>query len=66
MKHEYSSLARCLISGLTWFASQNEVTEMNRKHVERAKTAASSNPLWAIAVAMAIFFAAAAAIVALI
>lgn len=65
MKHEYSSLAQCLISGLTWFASQNQETQMNRKRIVRAKADTSKNPLWAIAVAMAIFFAAAAAIIAL-
>lgn len=65
MKHEYSSLARCLISGLTWFAHQNQETQMNRKRIEKAKAETSKNPLWAIAVAMAIFFAAAAAILAL-
>ena len=38
---------------------------MNRRRIEKAKTGTSNNPLWAIAVAMAIFFAAAAAIVSL-
>jgi hypothetical protein len=38
---------------------------MNRRRIERAKAETSKNPLWAIAVAMAIFFAAAAAIIAL-
>lgn len=38
---------------------------MNRRHVEKAKAEAGMNPLWIIAVAMAIFFAAATAIMAL-
>jgi hypothetical protein len=65
MKREHSSLARCLISGLTWFASQNQETQMHRRHVQKAKAETSINPLWLIAVAMAIFFGTAVAILAL-
>jgi hypothetical protein len=65
MNREYSSLARCLISGLTWFARQNQETEMHRKRFEKPKAETRANPLWVIAVAMAIFFAAATAILAL-
>jgi hypothetical protein len=38
---------------------------MHRRHVEKAKAETSINPLWLIAVAMAIFFGAAVAILAL-
>ena len=38
---------------------------MRRRHVEKVKAETRSNPLWIIAVAMAIFFAAATAILAL-
>ena len=38
---------------------------MHRRRVERAKAKTGMNPLWIIAVAMAIFFAAATAILAL-
>lgn len=38
---------------------------MNSKRVAKAKAATGMNPLWVIAVAMAIFFAAATAILAL-
>jgi hypothetical protein len=65
MNREYSSLARCLISGLTWFANQNQETQMHRRHFEKAKAETSANPLWIIAVAMAIFFAVATAILVL-
>lgn len=37
---------------------------MDKKHVEREKTETGMNPLWAIAIAMAIFFAAAALVIA--
>lgn len=65
MTHEHSSLARCLMSGLTWFANQNQETQMHRMHDKKAKAETSVNPLWIIAVAMAIFFAAATAILTL-
>ncbi len=38
---------------------------MNRRRVEKAKVATGMNPLWVIAVAMAVFFVAATAVVAL-
>lgn len=38
---------------------------MNPRHVEKAKVGTGMNPLWVITVAMAIFFAAATAVVAL-
>jgi hypothetical protein len=38
---------------------------MHRRHVEKVKAETSINPLWLIAVAMAIFFGAAVAILAL-
>jgi hypothetical protein len=38
---------------------------MHRTHVEKVKAETSVNPLWLIAAAMAIFFAAATAILAL-
>ena len=65
MNREDSSLVQGLISGLTWFASHNQETQMHRRRVERAKAKTGMNPLWIIAVAMAIFFAAATAILAL-
>lgn len=65
MKLEYSSLARCQVGDLTWLASRNQGTQLNRRRVERTKVRIGDNPLWTITVAMAIFFAAAAAIVAL-
>ena len=65
MTREHSSLARWLVCGLTWFANLNQETQMNRRRVEKAKAETSTNPLWIIAVAMAIFFAAATAILAL-
>jgi hypothetical protein len=65
VKREQSSLAPCSIGGLTWFASQNQETQMRRTHVEKAKAESRANPLWVIAIAMAIFFAAATAILTL-
>lgn len=38
---------------------------MHRRHFEKAKAETSANPLWIIAVAMAIFFAVATAILVL-
>lgn len=65
MNRQYSSLARCLIDGLTWFANQNQETQMHRRHFEKARAETRANPLWIIAVAMAIFFGATVALLAL-
>lgn len=38
---------------------------MDMKHVGREKTEGGANPLWVIAIAMVLFFAAATAVIAL-
>jgi hypothetical protein len=65
MKREHSSLARSAPRGLTWSMNRNQETQVNRRRIEKAKAESGVNPLWVIAVAMAIFFAAATAIIAL-
>ena len=65
MTHEKSSLAQYVPRFHIWFRSQYLETQMNRRQLEKAKADTGMNPLWVIAVAMAIFFAATTVIMAL-
>lgn len=65
MTRENSSLAQYVPGFHIWFRSHYQETQMNRRQVEKAKAETGMNPLWIIAIYMAIFFAAAVAIMAL-
>jgi len=65
MKRENSSLAQYVLRFHIGSQRQFKETPMNPRHVEKAKVGTGMNPLWVITVAMAIFFAAATAVVAL-